>query len=392
MKYGGIHNTPITTNISPPLRKPDNITSLLADNSQSDFNSLAIFLQVSTSSLPLLPRLLSQLYHEANLYIVHFDTEIDPEEGLHKLRMANVTGGFHVPNNVHILPQETVNYRGISMTLNTISGMTHALSLSQHSGHNWKYFINLSGSDYPLISPNELRDLLLGHTGASREFFSFAPDDAAERMMKRRLRNFHVDDALGFLRKKNKVEAIPGIENPLTAKLQLIPAFAEAWMILSREFVSYITQSADARRTLLTFAYSVSSPEHYFSSLVRNSQKFSAGIVNHSMRLVKWRYRGTRAGQHPYYLDELYDKEIEVGRRRTVHHDLVESPLFFARKFKHRQSKLMDDIDAARNDPDHLKVVRDHFRAKLNYRNDDARKHLKAGTAKVANGHKDNSG
>lgn len=317
---------------------------------------VALFVQTSANALPQLPRLLARIYHPKNLYIIHLDTDIDPAAGTAALRDAQL--GESLPENVHVLPSETVNYRGVSMVLNTLSAMELALSLAQDTP--WRYFINLSAADYPLTTPDTLRRLL-AHPGPARPFLSRNDPSSAARMLRSRLQLFAVDDALAFSTVKAPVKPTAA-RNPLADRLQLKPAYAEAWMILPREFVSYATHAPAARRTLLAFGYSLSAPEHYFATLIANSD-YNTKVVPHSMRHVLWSYRGKSAGQHPYYLDTLYDQELARDQDAAAH--LARYPLLFARKFSRQNSALKEALDARAGDATHIAAVVKHFYQKL---------------------------
>ncbi len=140
------------------------VSDAQADGVLSNPERHAFFLQVSNSSLKHLPRLLRRIWHPENLYAVHFDVLIEPSSAKHALLEANLSSAVGaVPTNILMMPREVVNYRGVSMLLNIMSAMQFLLDADP----SWRYFINLSASDYPLISPDLLRELL-GHQGPSR--------------------------------------------------------------------------------------------------------------------------------------------------------------------------------------------------------------------------------
>lgn len=98
---------------------------------------------ISKSTLSQFPRLLSRLYHPENVYIIQFDYEISSYVW-HQLIVDGILSAIHAhPTNVHLLAQEPINYRSISMSLNTLSAMTLALEVSS----TWGCCINLSGAE-----------------------------------------------------------------------------------------------------------------------------------------------------------------------------------------------------------------------------------------------------
>lgn len=313
---------------------------------------LAFFLQIQRSTLHLLPRLLNRIYHAGNIYVVHFDTDVRPAEGIRWLLRANVSYMYpnRLPRNVKVMRSETVNYMGISMTLNTINAMQVALDFSS----NWRYFINISGNDYPLVSPAVMRNLL-SHKGRSREFFCFKP---MKRKFWHRFSFFSLDSALDF----RNIERPVGewfVPNPLVFYSRGSIHKAEAWMILSREFARFVTHSSFARRILLLFSYSIMSDEMYFATLARNTL-FDTRSVNNCMRQIEWYDDGRVSGQHPYFMDDLFDTGHFTTREKLGNYTAL-----FGRKFRRTSSPYMDYIDATRDSNATLARVGKHFRGQL---------------------------
>jgi len=325
--------------------------------------SIAIFLQIQRSTLKLLPRLFNRIYHPGNVYVVHFDTGVTRTEGLRWLMLANVStvvrGELKLPSNVRIMPSETVNYMGISMTLNTINALQEALDYST----TWRYFINISGSDYPLLSPRVLRTLL-SHPGYSREFFCFSP---LKRRFWHRFSFFSLDDALVPANVRENIHQWL-IPNPVAYSARTRMRKAEAWMIISRQFARYVTHSSFARRTLLLFAYSSMSDEMYFPTLASNSA-FGGRTVDSCMRQIKWFDGRQWADQHPLYMDDLYDRNLtnnnNIGNRIESQEKLQNYTAFFARKFRRVNSPYMDYIDRTRDSITTIRRVARYLNEKL---------------------------
>jgi len=337
----------------------------------SSMEEIAFFLQIQSKSLPLLPRLFNRIYHPDNVYIVHFDSDVSEENGLKWLLQSNVSSystsssGIRrndsddssymdqIPANVRIIESETVNYIGISMTLNTINGLQEALDFSS----KWRYFINLSGNDYPLLSADTIRTLL-SHKGQSREFFCFEP-------MKRRFWNrfsyMYFDPALDLQNLKKPVSE-GWLPNPLAFFSKQYILKAEAWMIISRPFANFIVKSSFARRVLLLFSYSLMAEEMYFVTVARNTL-FSTLTAKSCMRKIMWHDGDKWSGQHPVYLDDLYDKK---GDNWWVSNELRNTTAFFARKFRQENSSYMDYIDEHRNATETISRVSNYFYNDLN--------------------------
>ncbi|KAG6483999.1 hypothetical protein ZIOFF_060792 [Zingiber officinale] len=108
-------------------------------------------------------RVLLALYHPANRYVVHLDLEASAEER-DKLRdyVASHPLFASVGNVRMITKANLVTYRGPTMVANTL----HAAAILLKEGGDWDWFINLSASDYPLVTQDDLL-----HT------FSYLPRD-----------------------------------------------------------------------------------------------------------------------------------------------------------------------------------------------------------------------
>eukprot|EP00177_Eucheuma_denticulatum_P000441 GFKZ01000762.1.p1 GENE.GFKZ01000762.1~~GFKZ01000762.1.p1 ORF type:complete len:482 (-),score=68.64 GFKZ01000762.1:636-2000(-) len=319
--------------------------------------NIAYFIQIADNTLHHLPRLLKSLYHPDNVYAIHFDLKIPPPD-VAALRTEIFTANPQYKANIHIMQSELITYRGVSMLLNTINAMRLLLDLPQR----WHYFINLSGADYPLINPATQRKLLGLNTALN--FFTFAPRRTWDEMAEHRLSEVWYDESLTF-RPNASVGKLTRlvVRNPLVDDRQFDVSHAEAWMIASRDFCDFVVRGDMARKMLVAFAYAVDSSEHYFASLAWNHDEYKESLVPHSFREIIWMHEGVLSGQHPYYVDE----EGENGGYK-FEETLQASVLFFARKFKQADSKLMDLIDERASDSQVIEKVTTHFKNKLRSR------------------------
>ncbi|KAF6151403.1 hypothetical protein GIB67_020627 [Kingdonia uniflora] len=111
----------------------------------------------------MLKRTLQALYHPLNSYVVHLDLESPPKEraDLHEY-VINHPVFVKVGNVFMITKANLVTYRGPTMVANTL----HAAAILLRKGGEWDWFINLSATDYPLVTQDDLL-----HT------FSYLPRD-----------------------------------------------------------------------------------------------------------------------------------------------------------------------------------------------------------------------
>ena len=110
---------------------------------------LAYLISGSKGDLDRLWRTLRALYHPRNIYVVHLDLESPASERLElALRVANDTV-LSTVGNVHVVEKANmVTYRGPTMVASTL----HACAILLKESKEWDWFINLSASDYPLVT------------------------------------------------------------------------------------------------------------------------------------------------------------------------------------------------------------------------------------------------
>ena len=96
-----------------------------------------------------LKRALRALYHPRNQYAVHLDLEASAEERLDLANFVRNEPLFAKLGNVRVVVKSNlVTYRGPTMVTNTLQSA--AILLKEAA--EWDWFINLSASDYPLVT------------------------------------------------------------------------------------------------------------------------------------------------------------------------------------------------------------------------------------------------
>ncbi|XP_074568479.1 beta-glucuronosyltransferase GlcAT14A-like [Curcuma longa] len=114
---------------------------------------LAYLISGSKGDLDRLWRTLRAMYHPHNLYVVHLDLE--SPAGERRELSARVAGDavFSAVGNVRVIEKANmVTYRGPTMVANTL----HACAILLKMEKNWDWFINLSASDYPLTTQDDI--------------------------------------------------------------------------------------------------------------------------------------------------------------------------------------------------------------------------------------------
>ena len=109
----------------------------------------AYLISGSKGELEKLWRTLFALYHPLNQYVVHLDLESPLEERLELASRIEKQPVFTEVGNVFVIPKANmVTYRGPTMVANTL----HACAILLKRSKEWDWFINLSASDYPLVT------------------------------------------------------------------------------------------------------------------------------------------------------------------------------------------------------------------------------------------------
>lgn len=95
-----------------------------------------------------LKRLLRALYHPGNYYLLHLEADAEDFEHKEIARFVSSEPVFSQVGNVWIVGKPNlVSYRGPTMLATTL----HAIAMLLRTA-KWDWFINLSASDYPLVT------------------------------------------------------------------------------------------------------------------------------------------------------------------------------------------------------------------------------------------------
>jgi hypothetical protein len=94
-------------------------------------------------------RLLGAIYHPRNQYLLHLDKAARDAERISLGLYVQSVPVFAAAGNVNVIGKaDFVSYRGPTAIASTL----HAAALLLRYSRNWDWFINLSPSDYPLIT------------------------------------------------------------------------------------------------------------------------------------------------------------------------------------------------------------------------------------------------
>lgn len=287
----------------------------------SSVPKIAYLISGSSGDVNSLKRTLKALYHPLNQYVVHLDLESPVEERLELNEFVNNEHVFNEVGNVRVISRSNlVTYRGPTMVTNTL----HAAAILLKQGGDWDWFINLSASDYPLVTQD---DLLHTFSTVPRDLNFIEHTSDIGWKEHQRAKPVIIDPGLYSLKKSDVFWVSQKRSVPTAYKLFT----GSAWMMLSRPFIEYCLWGWDnlPRVVLMYYANFLSSPEGYFHTVICNAEEFKNTTVNHDLHFISW---DNPPKQHPHFLNiNDYDR-------------MVESHAPFARKFG-ADTELLDKID-----------------------------------------------
>ncbi|XP_072146780.1 beta-glucuronosyltransferase GlcAT14A isoform X2 [Setaria viridis] len=121
--------------------------------------SFAYLISASSGDAGRAARLLAALYHPANSYLLHLDREAPAEEHRRLAELVSGRGVYATAGNVWIVGRPNlVTYRGPTMLTTTL----HAVALLLRLRRRWDWFVNLSASDYPLVTQDDMMEAFAG--------------------------------------------------------------------------------------------------------------------------------------------------------------------------------------------------------------------------------------
>ncbi|CBI33336.3 hypothetical protein VitviT2T_006886 [Vitis vinifera] len=242
--------------------------------------SLAYFISGSAGDSHKILRLLFAAYHPRNHYLLHLDLTA-PQSDRDRLALAvQSVPVFRAARNVNVMGKADFAYgKGSSSISSTLHGASILLRLSS----SWDWFINLSASDYPLVTQDDLLHIL-----------SFVPRDLnfvnhtsyIGWRESRKLKPIIVDPGLYLTQKTEIFYATQ--KRGLPNSFQLFTGSSSA--ILNRAFIEFCIVGTDnLPRTLLMYlANTPSSLPNYFPTILCNSRQFNKTIVNHNLQYASF--------------------------------------------------------------------------------------------------------
>ncbi|KAF5773807.1 putative glycosyl transferase, family 14 [Helianthus annuus] len=319
--YFPLFNPRVSSNHSIPHFAEQRVKSTHLE-SRSSTPRFAYLISGSKGDLNKLWRTLRALYHPLNYYVVHLDLESEPNERMELASRVEKDPMFAEVGNVYmIMKANMVTYRGPTMVSNTL----HACAILLKRNKDWDWFINLSASDYPLVTQD---DLLSAFRNLNRDWNFVEHTSQLGWKEDQRAMPLMIDPGL-YENKKSDIFWVQP-DRPLPTAFKLFTG--SAWMVLSRSFVEYCIWGWDnlPRTLLMYYTNFVSSPEGYFQTVICNVPEFIPTVINHDMHFISW---DNPPKQHPHVLN------ISDATK------MFKSGAAFARKFD-QDTTILDRIDS----------------------------------------------
>uniref|UniRef100_A0A5B6ZGX3 Xylosyltransferase 1-like n=1 Tax=Davidia involucrata TaxID=16924 RepID=A0A5B6ZGX3_DAVIN len=290
-------------------------------DSKTEAPRLAYLISGTKGDSQRMMRTLQAVYHPRNQYILHMDLEAPPRERLDLTMSVKNDPTFREVENVRVMAQSNlVTYKGPTMIACTLQ----AIAILLKESLNWDWFINLSASDYPLMTQD---DLLHVFSNLSRNVNFIEHTQIHGWKLNQRAKPIIVDPGL-YLSKKSDI-ALTTQRRSLPTSFKLFTG--SAWVMLTRPFLEYCIWGWEnlPRTILMYYTNFISSPEGYFHTVICNTEEFRSTAISHDLHYIAW---DNPPKQHPLSLSiKDFDK-------------MVNSSAPFARKF-HKDDPVLDKID-----------------------------------------------
>ncbi|KAJ4913343.1 hypothetical protein Rs2_07964 [Raphanus sativus] len=259
----------------------------------------------SKGDLESLWRVLRALYHPRNQYVVHLDLESPAKERLELAKRVSEDPVFREVGNVYMITKANlVTYRGPTMVANTL----HACATLLRQSKDWDWFINLSASDYPLVTQDGIQICLTAGLDRSLNFIDHYSKLAWKE--EKRAKPLIIDPALYLTKKSDLFWVSPNRTLPTAFKLS-IHWFCMDGLIsfLCRILHLGMGRSSTQWTLLMYYTNFLSTPEGYFHTVICNAPaEYSSTVVKSDLHYIRWDRR------HPLTLkNNDTDKMIASG-------------------------------------------------------------------------------
>lgn len=255
-------------------------------------------------------RMFRAIYAPGNIYLIHLDRSAGPA-------MAADIARFIAPyQGAEILRARNVLWGGYSLVDAELRGMARLLEMDK----NWKYFINLSGQDFPLKSQSYIRGFLQRH--GDTQFIRHLDQELVRPDTMMRVNKIFIEAFQHIFRTGVARKFLRGAK----------PYIGTQWKVVSRRFCEFVCHDPQASRFKFFYRHTLIADEGFFQTVLMNV--FPRGIVvNDDLRTIDW----------------VPDGDIKLRPRTFTIADgslLAQSSDLFARKFDSTQdAEILDFLE-----------------------------------------------
>ncbi|XP_043808069.1 beta-glucuronosyltransferase GlcAT14A isoform X2 [Manihot esculenta] len=220
-------------------------------------------------------RLLKAIYHPRNQYLLQLDSDAVDYERVDLLVWIKSENLFTSFGNVYVVGKSYgINRIGSS----ALAAILHAAALLLKLNQDWDWFINLSPSDYPIMTQD---DLLYVFSSLPRDLNFIHFSNETEWKEKRRIEQIVIDPSL-YLQKRNDLFYTVETRTPNAFKI----FGGSPWLILTRALMEYSVKGWDnlPRKLVMYFSNAAYPIEFYFHTLICNSPDFHNTTINTDLR------------------------------------------------------------------------------------------------------------
>ncbi|KAL3358033.1 hypothetical protein AABB24_015261 [Solanum stoloniferum] len=309
-----------TSSFKPKSSTPHS-KSVLFDEILPELPRLAYLISGTKNDGVKMKRLLQAVYHPRNYYLLHLDLESLDSERLELAKYVKSEFVFRDFGNVKVVGKsDLVTYKGPTM----LASMLHSIAILLKLPKSWDWFINLSASDYPLMTQDDILHIF-SYLPRDLNFLEHSSNIGYKEFS--RVRPIIIDPGLYHLKKSGVFWAKEKRSVPASFKVFM----GSEWVMLSRPFLEFCIWGWDnlPRTLLMYFTNFLYSLEGYFHTIVCNHKDYQNTTVNHDLHYIKW---DNPPRQYPINL--------------TLKHfeDMIQSGVPFARTFA-TDDPVLDKID-----------------------------------------------
>lgn len=259
-------------------------------------------------------RMFRAIYAPGNHYLIH----VDANSGR---KMATDIADFIAPyRGSAILESREAVWGGYSLVDAELRGMAQLLEM----GATWRYFINLSGQDFPLKSQTYIADYLAKHDGT--QFIRAIDQQLTRPDTMNRISHYFLEAFSRIYR--------TGL--PRTYLSGVTPFIGTQWKAVTRDFCHFVCHDRRAIRYKRFYRGTFIADEAFFQTVMKNEFP-DAPVANDDLRTIDW----------------IPDGDIKLRPRTFTIHDQMRLTLskdLFARKFdSNEDSEILDLLEVHLN-------------------------------------------